>query len=141
MRVSVRPATAKDLPALTIRLAGTDLEEVDLAKSIVYVAESSGEIVGVIAAQLGWRVEPLHLFSEFRKHAPHMSRRRVTYLLGKAIDDYILGEKNLTGIRAYWAFISDGVFAALAEHFGLERVFKDGRIYRRVGGESAAKGA
>lgn len=127
----VRPATKLELSYLQGRLASTDREQVELAKSIVYVVIEESVILGFVAGQLTWRVEPLMVFPEFQRKAPPAAQKRAAYLLGKAIDDYIMtSPENRTGIRRYFATLCKE-FGKLAVRFGLRRLPEDEVVLER----------
>lgn len=127
----VRAATRTELAYLQGRLASTDREQVELGKSIVYVAIEENVILGFVAGGLIWRVEPLMVFPEFQRKAPPAAQKRAAYLLGKAMDDYIMASpENRTGIRRYFAFVCTG-FERLAVRFGLRRLPEDEIVLER----------
>ena len=129
--ITVRPACDSDLPYLQGRLASAPIDQVDLKKSIVFIAEDEGFVVGFVAAHLTWRVEPLYLFPEFKDKAPKAMQRRATLLLGREIDRYILDRAwNRTRIHEYFAFVRQE-FAALARNFGLRGRPKDEVVLER----------
>jgi hypothetical protein len=132
-QVVIRPATLEDLPYLDHRLRNAkNATQVDLRKAIVFVAEYDGCIVGFTAARLLWNIEPLMLFEEFRRRAPHHARRRATYELAKSIDGWIADRsRNTTGIHGYFCFIADRVVRKLAEHFGMFHIFTGPKFFGR----------
>jgi hypothetical protein len=132
-KVTIRPATDADLPLLASWLAAqTYFEIVDLPQMIVYVAEFGGQIVGFGAARLMWQVEPIFLEPMFKRHAPHFARARATLGLIRAVERWIADRRqNTTGIYSYFCFIKGRVMQQLAEAYGMWRIYRGGRFYRR----------
>ena len=129
--ITVRPARLVETAYLQGRLASAPIDQVDLKKSIVFVAEDDGFVVGFVAAHLTWRIEPLFLFPEFKNRAPRALLRRATLLLGREIDRYILDKAwNRTRIHEYFAFVRKE-FSDLARHFGLRSRPKDEVVLER----------
>ncbi len=127
----VRPARDLEVAYLQGRLASAPIDQVDLKKSIVFVAEEDGLTVGFIAAHLVWRVEPLMLFPEFKREAPQAMQRRATLLLGREIDRYIRDPVATSNrIHEYFAFVRKE-FAALAIRFGMRERPKDEVVLER----------
>ena len=130
--MKVRAATRCELAYLQGRLAATDLEQVELGKSIVFLVEEDGSVLGFVAAQLTWRVEPLMVFPEFQKRAPAAVQRKAAYLLGRAIDNYIMAPERPPSLpRRYFATVKDKLFARLAIRFGMKRWPEDEILLER----------
>lgn len=125
-RLTVRPAALGELPHLHELLAeqADYFEQNRLDRSIVFVAEYGGDVVGFVAARLQWQIEPLLLTKRFKKRAPHSAQRRATYLLIREIDSWIGNRtKNRTGIYYYFCHIRDRSMQKLALSFGMTRVY------------------
>lgn len=124
--MTVRPATKADLPRLYAALEQGDHEQVDLERSIVFVAEEGeGQLAGFVAARLTWQVEPLMAWPENKG-----VRRRAAVLLAQAMDQYLRSQGAL-GLGCYYAYIRDVVVQRLAQRFGLRRVYQSGGIFLR----------
>lgn len=124
----VRPARQDELPFLKEQLWSTTHEKVDLSRCMVWVAESEGQIVGMLPARLIWQLEPLFIFP----HTKLGVARRATYELAAEAEAWIADRsKNTTGIYSYFAVIKDKVFEALAKRWGLLSVYGECRIYGR----------
>ncbi len=133
-KVSIRTATDADLPLLQDHLAKEKptWEQGDLRLSIVYVAEFGGEIVGFCGARLVWQVEPLVLFRNFEKHAPHFAQQKATYRLIQAVDGWIADRRrNTTGIYSYFCRIVGRRMQMLALSFGMIRTYTNGKFFGR----------
>lgn len=133
-RVTVRPALAEEIPELQARLAEQKefYEQHDLSKTIVFVAEYGGVIVGFSAARLIWQVEPLLLVPDFQKHAPRFARRKATYLLIRELDRWIADrQRNLTGLHSYFCSIVGKTMRQLALSFGMTQVYPKSKFFGR----------
>jgi hypothetical protein len=136
-RATTRWARIVDVPYLTERLAeDPTFEKIDLTESIVRVVEYDDAIVGFGAIKLAWRVEPVFLFPEFKKHAPRMAQQRATYLLIRDLDSYIMGEevdglKDTVGIKQYFCFILDKTMQKLALAFKMLPAYTGGAFFGR----------
>jgi hypothetical protein len=133
-RVTVRDAVLADLPELQTRLKeqAQFYEQQDLSRCIVMVAEYDGQIVGFAAARLIWQVEPLLLVPEFKKHAPHHARQKATYLLIRAIDNWIGDrQRNTTKLHSYFCSIVDRTMRKLAVSFGMWPVYSKSKFFGR----------
>jgi hypothetical protein len=133
-RVTVRPARPEDLPELQRRLLEQRgaYEQQDLRKTILYVAEYDGKIVGFSAARMIWQIEPLLLTPEFKKKAPHFARQKATYLLIRELDRWIADrQRNLTGIHWYFCSIVGKTMQQLAVSFGMLRVYPKSKFFGR----------
>lgn len=132
--VTVRPARKEDLPILQAELAaqGNLYEQQDLAKTICFVTEYDGEIVGFSAARVVWQVEPLLLFRKFKKFAPHHAQRKATYLLIRDLDAWLADRsKNTTGIYFYFCSIVGKTMRLLAMSFGMVPVYRKSKFFGR----------
>jgi len=131
--VTVRPATPEDLHELHYRLHEQRgyFEQQDLRRSIVFVAEYEGQIVGFAAARMIWQVEPILLTPEFQKEPGH-ARRKATYLLIREIDRWI-GDRarNLSGLHSYFCSIRGRVMQKLAVSFGMLSLYNRCRFFGR----------
>lgn len=132
-RVVTRPAQVGEVEYLQARLAeDPTFERVDLTKSIVYVAEYDGLVVGFGAARLVFQVEPLFLFPEFKKHAPRFAVKRATLRLIQELDEWIFDpERNKSGIRQYFCFILDKTMQKLALAFRMLPAYTGGAFFGR----------
>jgi len=130
-RVTTRPATVDELPYLASRLAEDPrYEKVDLAKSIVYVAEYGGQVVGFGACHLTFRFEPLYLFSEFINDAPHTARQRATLMLVREIEGWIEDPKrNLSGVQSFFCFIVNKTMRKLAIAYKMLPAYTGGAFF------------
>jgi hypothetical protein len=133
MRVIIRPATPEDIPYLEKRIREQSyFEHVDVRKMIVFIAEYGGEIVGFSAARLMWQIEPIMLMPEFRKLAPHFARQKATLGLIRAIEGWLADRgRNTTGIYSYFCSIKGRTMRALAEAYGMLRVYTGCAFYGR----------
>jgi len=131
--VTIRPATPEDIPYLQKRLSETPrTTQVELERAIVFVCEYGGEIVGFTAARMMWQIEPVMLFPEFIRTAPHFARQKATYRLISAIDRWLADPtKNTTGIYMYFCFITNRVMQKLAVSFGMMRTYTGGKFFGR----------
>lgn len=130
-RVITRPATVDEIPYLAARLAeDPTYEKVDLAKSVVYVAEYNGELVGFGACYLTFRVEPLFLFPEFRTAAPSFARKRATFQLIRELDEWIADPaRNLSGVRSFFCFIVNKTMRKLALAYRMLPAYTGGAFF------------
>lgn len=130
-RVVTRPATVGEIPYLAARLAeDPHYEKVDLEKSVVYVAEYGGKLVGFIACHLTFRVEPLYLFKEFKNDGTPFARKRATLQLIREIDEWIADpRRNLSGIRSFFCFIVDKTMRKLALAYRMLPAYKGGAFF------------
>jgi hypothetical protein len=137
-RVTSRPARLDEIDYLQNRLERPSpyyFENHDLSKCIVYVVEYDGAIVGFSAARLQWQIEPVMLFDEFQKHAPHFAQQRATFLLIKELHDWIEDrQRNLTGVFSYFCYILRPRMQRLAQSFGMQRWYamRGGKFFGRV---------
>lgn len=133
-RVSVRPARPEELPELQFRLReqGNRYEMQDLSKTICYVAEYDGKIVGFTACRPMWQVEPLLLVPEFTKDAPGFAQAKATALLIKAVDGWIADRtRNQSGIHWYFCAIVGRTMRKLAVSFGMVPVYTKAKFFGR----------
>lgn len=132
--MQVRPATLDELPYLKQRLSESPTwEQVDLSRSIVFVAEQDGKLIGFVSGRLIWQVEPLFIFPEYKKsRAPgvHHMRRKAALKLFHAIDGW-LADRNLntTGIYSYFCHVIDRAVMRVDKHLGFVRLYPGGRLY------------
>lgn len=132
--VTVRPARKEDLPILQKRLAeqGDFYEYQDLAKTICYIAEYDGQIVGFCAARPTMQIEPLLLTPDFTKNAPRFSQAKATTLLIRAVDGWIADRTlNKSGLHSYFCSIRGRVMQRLALSFGMIHIYKKCNFYGR----------
>lgn len=134
MTVTVRAAKVEDVPRLQEMLQEQSLsyEQQDLLKTIAFVVEYDGQLVGFSACRLTWQVEPVLLDETFRKHAPHFAQQKATYLLIREADRYIADrEKNRTGIYSYFCSIKNKTMQKLAKSFGMWPVYLNCKMFGR----------
>lgn len=131
MNVVTRPATIGDIPYLEAKLAEDPAyEKIDFAKSVVFVAEYGGVIVGFIGCYLTFRVEPLYLFKEFKKDGPPFARKRATFQLIREIDEWIADPKrNLSGVRSFFCFIVNKTMRKLALAYKMLPAYTGGAFF------------
>lgn len=100
-QVTVRKADSLDIPFLQNELKSTDWEQIDLNKSLVWVAEYEGKPFMFGALRLVYQLEPI---LKFRSHdIPKSAQKLGMYKLYKTIENYMFDpEQNKTGI--YWMF-------------------------------------
>jgi hypothetical protein len=132
--VKVRLAQQGELELLDRERAQQSYEAVKLERSVVRVAEDgSGEPCGFIAAQKVWRVEPLVLFSSFRRGSPRVAWMRAAYALGYAMDKLLLSDVgSYSGQNCYFFFVKERRMQRLVEALGMVQVFRGGRTYARL---------
>lgn len=97
--MEARLATAEEIPDLLQRIKDSGGVFVDLNRTPCWVAVEDGRIVGLLAAELHWQLEPLIIFAEVRNKS---TRRRATYGLYRAVESWMEGPQNVTGV--YKAF-------------------------------------
>lgn len=131
-QVTVRAAKLEDIPKLQMFLfeQRRDFEQQDLTRSIIFIAEYEGEIVGFSAARLIWQVEPLLLARDFKRYASTHSQKRATYLLIRELDAWLADRaKNVSGIYSYFCSIADRTMQKLALSFGMLRVYRNSKFF------------
>lgn len=133
-QVTVRPARPEDLITLRSMLheQRAYYEQQDLTRSIVFVAEYEGEIVGFSAGRVIWQIEPVLLDRFFVKTASPHARRKATYLLIRDLDAWI-GDRsrNCSGIYSYFCTIRGRIMQKLAVSFGMLRVYRRSQFFGR----------
>lgn len=131
--ITIRPARESDLETLNRITAETkNSEPQDYRRTVPFVAEIDGEVVGFIAARMVWQIEPLYLDPAWKRrvqrYAPHLVRR-VVYLLAKKIDDWLSDRGNNPYVRSYFAHSLNRGFEKLMMHWGMHRLYMRGRFY------------
>lgn len=132
--MNIRPATLADIPKLKEELGREPdkWEQIEFEKGIVFVAEEDGEIIGFINGRLIWQIEPLFIFSKYRKKKFRAIARKATYLLIKRLDGWIANRsENRTGIYSYFCFIKNRLMQGLAMNFGMFRIYTGGKFFGR----------
>jgi hypothetical protein len=132
-RTVVRVAMPSDIPVLQamLRDQADYFEQQDLRRTITFVAECEGRIVGFISARCQWQIEPLLLDRAFKREASQAAKRRTTYLLIREIDRWLADRtKNRSGIYYYFCHIIDETMQRLAVSFGMTRIYF-GKFYGR----------
>ena len=135
MKVIVRPARLEEIPQLQDMLLeqSDSFEQQDIGKTICYVAECDGKVVGMAAGRLVWQIEPVLLDRNFKQTAPLHAQRKGTLLLIRAIDAYIADRtRNKTGIYGYFCSIQGKVMQQLAVHFGMWPAYENSKFFGRV---------
>ena len=131
--ITVRPASLSDIPALQSMLCdqADSFEHQDLTRTIPFVAECEGRIVGFVAARCQWQIEPLLLDRSFKKNASRHAQRKATYMLIREVDRFLADRtKNRSGIYYYFCHIVDETMQKLALSFGMTRIYF-GKFYGR----------
>lgn len=102
MSLVIRRADTLDLPFLQIEQQKTNWEQVDLKKSLVWVAEWEEQVFAFIALRLVWQFEPLMVFR--REGIPKHIQKKGCTLLYRAATKFLYDPmQNTTGI--HWAFL------------------------------------
>ena len=109
-------------------------EKLDLAKSVVLVAEDNDDSLtcGLIAARMVWQVEPLVLFPEFERTSSKMAKKRATYLLARAVESFIADPaSNPTPVKFFFSVIENRNprMQDLARHIGWQQVYPGCKIF------------
>jgi hypothetical protein len=102
MSLVIRKADSLDIPFLQIEQAKTNWEQVDLKKSLVWVAEYDEKAFAFLALRLVWQFEPLMIFR--KEGIPEHIQKKGCLLLYRAAAKFLFDPtQNTTGI--YWAFL------------------------------------
>jgi hypothetical protein len=127
MSVTTRPARAEDLPFLQQKINESNEEQVNLAQAFVFVVEEDGEIIGLIAARLGWfQIEPAYIWGGKTKNA----KRRAMFQLFHAMKSWIADRtRNRSGIHSFWFVTKDDAVAKWAEKVGCLEIYKGCRTF------------
>jgi hypothetical protein len=127
MSVIVRPARLDELPFLQSKIDNSVEEQVDLARSFVFVVEEDGEVIGLLPARLAWfQLEPLYLWGGKTK----ASKRRAGYKLFMAMKSWIADRaRNKSGIHSFWFVTKDDQIAKFAEKMGCVEIYKSCRTF------------
>jgi hypothetical protein len=131
--ITIRPASLVDIPVLQtmLRDQADSFEHQDLTRTIAFVAECDGRIVGFIAARCQWQIEPLLLDRLFKQEASRHAQRKATYMLIREVDRFLADRtKNRSGIYYYFCHIVDETMQKLALSFGMTRIYF-GKFYGR----------
>lgn len=124
----------EDLPILQamLKAQGDYFEQQDLSRSIVFVTEFEGRIVGFSAARVVWQIEPLLLDASFKKLGSPHAQRKATYLLIRELDNWIADRaRNVSGIHSYFCTIRGRTMQKLALSFGMLRVYRWAKFFGR----------
>lgn len=124
----------EDLPILQamLKAQGDYFEQQDLSRTIPFVAELEGRVVGFGSARLIWQIEPILLDPAFKKLGSPHAQRKATYLIIRNLDSW-LGDrsKNLSGIHSYFCTIRGRTMQKLALSFGMLRVYRWAKFFGR----------
>jgi hypothetical protein len=128
---TVRRADSLDIPFLQAELAkAKKWEQVDLKRSLVWIAEYEGTPFMFLALRIVWQIEPILKFRT--KGIPKAAQKRGMYLLYRETEKFLSDpEQNKTGI--YWTFMHTTFkkVATWAERMGWLRCYKGGRLYAK----------
>lgn len=125
--VTHRPARADELPFLQGKINDSDQEKVNLAQAFVFVVEEDGEVIGLIAARLGWfQIEPAFIWGGKSKNA----KRRAMHQLFFAMRNWIADRtRNLSGIHSFWFVTKDDAVADWAKKVGCLEIYRGCRTF------------
>lgn len=124
-QVKLRPAREDEIPYLQgLLYRHRDYFEFqDLRQAIVFVTEYEGEVFGMITGRVVWQIPTLLIDREAK--VPRSAKRRATYLLIRALDEWIGDRsKNLSGIYTYFCVIKGKTMKQLAQSFGMLRIYE-----------------
>lgn len=124
-QVTLRPAREDEIPYLQgLLYRHRDYFEFqDLRQAIVFVTEYEGEVFGMITGRVVWQLPTLLIDREAK--VPRAAKRRATYLLIRALDEWIGDRtKNLSGIYTYFCVIKGKTMKQLAQSFGMLRIYQ-----------------
>jgi N-acetylglutamate synthase-like GNAT family acetyltransferase len=121
-----RQARAEEIPYLRDRLSDSDGEQIDLAAARVWVAVEEGAIVGMLSIRMVWQAEPLLVFAEVKNTN---TRRRAGLGLYCAMEAWLCGDDNRTGIRWLFAITRNGATGGWLEKLGWLRQYIGAKTY------------
>jgi hypothetical protein len=132
-KITVRKADTFDIPILQQELAKTDWEQVDLKRSLVWIAEYNEVPFAFIALRLVWQIEPMFVFK--RDGIPSHALKKGVYMMYREAEKFLSDrEQNTTGI--HWSFMH-----TLKESVGhWARKMGWVPVYRQAKGKLWAKG-
>ena len=126
---TIRPARHEDLPLLRLKLQQEGEDATDLEKQVVFVIEHNGIISGIADARLVWYVGHVHLFKNFQRSAPPVTKRRAVFKLIRAIEEWLRNPLNNPGPRWYVAHIRKRKMQESALDYGMMPVWRKGKMF------------
>lgn len=126
-KVIVRHPTPAELPEVARRIRESGGVYVDVYRTPCWVAVDEGGMIGVLAAELIWQIEPLLLFPEITNKAV---RRRAVYGLYRAAERWIKDpSRNITGVYRAFAMMRMHAVRDWAKAMGWLHQYKRAVMY------------
>lgn len=128
--MEIRQARQDELPLLKDKLAESKGEQIDLSRARVWVAVEGGEIIGMLPLRMCWQAEPLLLWGGNR-----VTKSRAGLLIYRAMEQWLRGPENVTGIRWLFAVTRKRATAKWLPKLGWHRQYKGAQTFLKYVGD------